>query len=225
MPRFGEFAWIEPDDIEVMEGHFRAAESAAAGDARLLRRIAKARRSLARVVEVRSRLKKCAPEAGFAGGREFYEFGSDWLDLYDKDNVKMQKDPLAASGSAACIDVRPGKYDLPFVVACCWSKSGRKPLKRSYDELKPGDGYSWYMLDVPDVPTNGYFFAMPSTSILTSAQPCSSSAMPIFSGWWRRISDMNLLIRISFSFFMRSSLRGCRVFPTLSVYIFFTARQ
>ena len=56
-------------------------------------------------------------------------------------------------------------YDLPFVVACCWSKSGRKPLKRLYDELKPGDGYAWYSIDVPDVPTNGYFFATSEWSI------------------------------------------------------------
>ncbi|MBR2837429.1 MAG: DUF4838 domain-containing protein, partial [Kiritimatiellae bacterium] len=163
--RLGDFAWIEPDDIDVMEGHFRAAESAAADDAKLLKRIARARQSIERLVAVRSRLRKCAPEVGFAGGREFYEFSADWLDLYDKDNVKLQKDPLAASGSAARIDVRPGKYNLPFDVACNWSKSGRKPLKCSYSTLQPGDGYAWYVLDVPDVPTNGYFFATSDWSI------------------------------------------------------------
>ena len=38
-------------------------------------------------------------------------------------------------------------------------------MKRLYDELKPGDGYAWYSIDVPDVPTNGYFFATSEWSI------------------------------------------------------------
>ena len=164
-PRFGEFAWIGRDDLRIMEGHFRAAKAAAAGDAKLLRRIARARQSLVRVAEVRSRLRKCAPEPGFADGRAFYELDADWLDLYDKENVKLRDDPLAASGRAVCVKADHDRYNLPFTVACNWSQSERKPLKREYGELEPGDGYAWYMLDVPGVPTNGYFFATSAWSI------------------------------------------------------------
>ena len=164
-PRFGEFAWIEPDDMRTMEAHFRDAKAAAVGDAKLLKRIAKARQSLVRLAELRTRLKKCAPELGFAGGRAFYEFDADWLDLYDKKNVKLQKDPLAASGNAVCINVRPGRYDLPFVVACNWSDGSHPVKKRSYSSLQPGDGYAWYELGDVAVPTNGYLFATAEWSV------------------------------------------------------------
>ena len=79
--------------------------------------------------------------------------------------MKLRDDPLAASGRAVCVKADHDRYNLPFTVACNWSQSERKPLKREYGELEPGDGYAWYMLDVPDVPTNGYFFATSAWSI------------------------------------------------------------
>ena len=164
-PRFGEFSYIDTDDIRVMEGHFQEAMRAAAGDSKLVRRVSAARGSLQRVVSTRAKLRKCAPEKGFAEGRPFYEFDADWFDLYDKANVTCVDDPLSPCGRAVRVNADSGKYDLPFVVACNWSQSSRRHLERKYDTLKTGDGYSWYRLDVSDVPTNGYFFATSAWSV------------------------------------------------------------
>ena len=171
-PPTGEFNWLKGDDVAFAQRIMDEAEAMAKGNAKLERRVKRARKGFDLVAEYR---KHCGtfmkPEPGVADN-EYIDFKTDeklWS-LYRLSELKFVDDPSAANGRSVRLPANTEKgFVFPIRIGLA-SNADKSYGRHSYIKEPAGPGWNWYTLPkVKFPPTVAYVYftwclQLPATS-------------------------------------------------------------
>ena len=154
-PELGEFDFIHADDIAKMLGLYDRAEAAVKDDARLVRRVRRARLGTDEIGKLVASYEKFRNGTG-------WKFEPDDLDIIGKTApIRVVDDLESPSGKAVFLDVdaqREGHYKLPFLIGV----RNQAELKTAYIEFfrQPAAerGYGVYTLRNVVFPRDSFVF-------------------------------------------------------------------
>ena len=171
-PPTGEFNWMTDADIANARGIFDEAEAVAKGNAKLERRVKRARMGFDLIAEYRSHCGTLMPpEPGVAEG-EYIDFRTDkrlWS-LYRLSELKFVDDPSAANGLSVRFPANTEKgFTFPIQIGLA-SNADKSYGRHTYIKEPSGPGWNWYVLPkVKFPPTVAYVYftwnlQLPATS-------------------------------------------------------------
>ena len=166
-PSFSEFNFVSDGDIAAMERLYDEAKALVAGDVKRERRVEKARSSVRRLHDYRTKYGvKHAPETGVSD-RPFFDFPVDDQKLYafhDRSHklIDMVVDPdvgdrLAGGGKVVRIKADSDGYGMPFSMGV-YDFVNKKVVARKQWTAPLGPGYNWYDLGEVTLPDTFFVY-------------------------------------------------------------------
>ena len=159
-PSFNAYNFVKDEEIDEMERLFGEAAAIAAGDAKLERRVARAKSSMDRLRDYRKTFGHLhAPEDGVSE-TPFFDFPVDAgpyvYELHDRTRTLFScvEDAELGGRKAWRLDVDIAKssyYDMPFEMGVYDFVEKRQVVKQRW-ERPAGPGYNWYDLGEVDLP-------------------------------------------------------------------------
>ena len=165
-PSFSEFNYISNDDIAAMERLYDEAMAAVNGDAKLGRRVEKARASVRRLHDYRARFgAKHPPETGvsdtpffdFPVVENLYAFHDRSHKLIDTTVDSEIGEVLAGGAKVVRIRADAEGYEMPFSMGV-YDFVNKKVAARKRWENPAGPGYNWYDLGEVTLPNTFFVY-------------------------------------------------------------------
>lgn len=152
-PQRNQWNWLRSDDIAAMRECFAAAEKAAGGDERLLRRLRRTRAGFDRLSEWR--------DGAFRKTAEGYVLQAPKFALYGKEKTALVDDAAAPEGKA--VELKAGEKGLGFPLLLAYYDANKKLKKGVLSTRLKYDGgidgeYRWYEAGHTMMSDNGYFY-------------------------------------------------------------------